>query len=399
MLKDHKINKKKRVAILGSTGSIGVNTLDVLSHLKDEFEVVALTAGRNISLLEKQIRNFSPKYVAIDEAFIDAFKKKCSFKKTIKLMTTQEGLSFIAGACDVDIVVIALTGSLALDPFLSAVQAGKIIAPANKEALIVAGQLLMKMAKETQAVIIPIDSEQSAIFQCLKGIEKKDVSKVYLTASGGSLLHVPFKKFDALSVKDILRHPRWRMGKKITVDCATLMNKGFEVIEAMRLFDVSIEQIKVVVHPQSIIHSMVETIDGSILAQLSVPDMRIPIQYALTYPRRLMTPVKKINFITLGQMNFLEPDLKKFPSLKLAYDVAKKGGTLPAVLNASDEVAVESFLNGKIKFTDIYRFVEKTISHHTAQKDITLSNIKQADSWAREYCKNAIHRVYGKDKA
>jgi len=373
----------KRVVILGSTGSIGVNTLKVIERFPGKFKVVGLTAYNNFKLLERQVKKFSPTHVAASTKGIRYLKKNIRTRKT-HILDVEEDLEQLVTLKNVDIVVIAMRGSAALKPFLSAVRAGKTVAPANKEALVVAGDLLMREARRYKATIIPVDSEQSAIFQCLEGKRRDELKKVLLTASGGALLNVPKSRFDNLSVRQILNHPRWKMGKKITVDSATLMNKGFEVIEAKALFQLDIKQIQVVVHPEAIIHSMAEFKDGSIIAQLSITDMRLPIQYALTYPKRLESGLRRLNLSKLGQLTFKEPDLNKFPALALAIHVGRKGGTLPSVLNAADEVVVDAFLNKKIRFSDIYRIVEKVVRHHKIIKDPTLKRVLEADQWARE---------------
>jgi 1-deoxy-D-xylulose-5-phosphate reductoisomerase len=290
---------------------------------------------------------------------------------------------------EVDVVVLAMRGTGALMPFLEALRAGKIVAPANKEALVIAGDLIMNEARRHRGLIVPIDSEQSAIFQCLEGQKSKPVC-VHLTASGGPLREVKLKNFNPMSPKDILRHPRWKMGPKITVDSATLMNKGFEVIEARHLFNLSCNQIKVLVHPEAIIHSMVEFADGSLLAQLGITDMRLPIQYALTYPERLPTGLRRLNLTELGSLNFQKPDLKKFPSLELAFEAARVSGSMPAVLNAADEEAVEAFLKGRIDFLSIYKIVEKVVLRHTIVKNPSLQAILQADEWARKETRKII---------
>ncbi len=373
----------KKIVILGSTGSIGINTLKIIQRHSKQFKVVGLSAYNNFKLLEKQIKIFQPSYVAVSDKGMSYLKKNVAGNRT-KILSVNNDLEYLASLKDVDIVVIAMRGSAALKPFLSAVRAGKMIAPANKEALVVAGEILMSEAKKYEAQIIPIDSEQSAIFQCLKAREGNDIKKIHLTASGGALLDVDEDKFDQLRVAEILKHPRWKMGAKITVDSAMLMNKGFEVIEAQRLFDLKISDIEVVVHPEAIIHSMVEFCDGSILAQLGITDMRIPIQYALSYPHRLSTGLKGLDFVKLKSLTFQKPNLKKFPSLSLAFHVAKKGGTLPSVLNGSDEVAVDAYLEGKIKFTKIYKIVEKIVKKHKIVKNPSLKDINNADQWSRE---------------
>ncbi|MCA9402105.1 MAG: 1-deoxy-D-xylulose-5-phosphate reductoisomerase, partial [Candidatus Omnitrophica bacterium] len=332
---------------------------------------------------------YQPKYVAVNENGFRYLSGKKHLTKQ-KWINVQDGLDELVSKKQVDIVVIAMRGRLALEPFLAAVMAGKIVAPANKEALVIAGEILMREAKKNGATVIPIDSEQSAIFQCLQGHNKKELNKIILTASGGTLRDVPMKRFNTISVEDMLKHPTWKMGPKITVDSATLMNKGFELLEAKRLFHLKNHQIEVIIHPQSIIHSMVEFVDGSIIAQLSVPDMRIPIQYALTYPERWDVGLSSVNFNKMGHLTFQEPDYKKFPSLKLCIDVAEKEGTYPSVLNAADEEAVEAYLEGKIKFTQIFTIVEKVISRHTNQKKPKMNQILEADNWAREEARTLI---------
>ncbi|MBF0385423.1 MAG: 1-deoxy-D-xylulose-5-phosphate reductoisomerase [Candidatus Omnitrophica bacterium] len=379
----------KNVLILGSTGSIGINALKVIEHLSDSFRVIGLTAYNNYRLLESQTRKFRPKYIATHEKNLGYLKKALSGIK-VKTMDVERDLGLMASLPEVDIVVIAMPGSAALIPFLSAVRSGKIVAPANKEAIVIAGGLIMSEAGRNGAKIIPVDSEQSAIFQCLEGRNKTDLRKVHLTASGGALLNTSRKSFDKLTVKDILAHPRWKMGKKITVDSASLMNKGFEVIEAKWLFDLSVEDINVVIHPEAIVHSMIELTDGSIIAQMAVTDMRLPIQYALTYPKRLPTGLRPLDLAQWGKLSFLRPDFNKFPALSLAIDVAKKGGALPCVLNAANEVAVEAFLNGEIKFTKIVEVVEKIVLRHKPCKSVKLNDINLADQWAREETKKLI---------
>ena len=380
--------KKKRIVILGSTGSIGMNTLKIAKKYRDRFQVVGLSAYNNVKLLEKQIQDFQPRMVAVKN------HKRALLKGSVKkVLDVDRDLEEMVTAKDVDLVIIGMRGSAALQPFLASVKAGKQVAPANKEALVVAGGLLMKEAKKSGAQILPIDSEQSAIFQSLEGHNHSDIQKILLTASGGALLRVQEKKFDQLSVKQILNHPRWKMGQKITVDSATLMNKGFEVIEAMRLFDVDVKNIEVVVHPEAIIHSMVEYVDGSVMAQLSVTDMRIPIQYAMTYPERWPVGLKRLDLTELGSLHFEKPDFKKFPSLKLCFDVAKKDGTLPSVLNAADEEAVEAFLKEKITFTRIYDIVAKICRKHKVIGQPRLQDIIAADEWAREEARKEIQKA------
>ncbi|NTV30245.1 MAG: 1-deoxy-D-xylulose-5-phosphate reductoisomerase [Candidatus Omnitrophica bacterium] len=373
--------KKKRVAILGSTGSIGLNALKVIERLEDHFEVVTLSAFNNVDTLVGQIKKFWPRNVALSSERIPELRRL--FGKRVKFFDVAEDLPHLASAKEVDVVILAVTGAAALGPFLSAAQAGKVIAPANKEALVMAGDVIVSEARRAGASIVPVDSEQSAIFQCLAGQDRAFLKKVHLTASGGALRKVAASRHDRLSVREILRHPRWRMGAKITVDSATLMNKGFEVIEAMRLFGLSVEEVNVVIHPEAIIHSMVEMVDGALLAQLGLPDMRLPIQYALTYPQRLPTGLRPLDLTEFKSLTFEKPDTGKFPALALAYYAARKGGTLPAVLNAADEVAVEAFLKGRIRFTDIFRIAEKVVMAHKTVSSASLEDIRYADACAR----------------
>ncbi|MBF0331083.1 MAG: 1-deoxy-D-xylulose-5-phosphate reductoisomerase [Candidatus Omnitrophica bacterium] len=382
--------KKKRIAILGSTGSIGVNALKVIAAHPDRFEVVLLAAHNSVNLIRSQIRQYAPKFVAMASVHLPQLKKDHS---RVKFFDAQRDLPELVSRADIDVVVIAMTGAAALEPFLAAVRAGKKVAPANKEALVMAGDILMEAARRSGSVIVPVDSEQSAIFQCLEGRNTQDLHQIHLTASGGALRCLPRMKHDQVSVKDILAHPRWKMGAKITVDSATLMNKGFEVIEAQRLFGVGVDKINVLIHPEAIIHSMVEFIDGSIIAQLGVTDMRLPIQYALTYPERLPMPLKRLDLVQLKALTFEAPDLKKFPSLKLAYAAARQAGTAPTVLNAADEIAVEAFLKGKIKFTGIHSVVERTLSKHVNVPRPGLLDIKYADGWARQKAQEIVERV------
>jgi 1-deoxy-D-xylulose-5-phosphate reductoisomerase len=380
---------RKRIVILGSTGSIGINTLKVIERFPRRFQIVGLTAYNNHGLLEKQIRQFAPSHVAVGRQGMDYLRRHVNSRKT-KILDARTDIEQIACLPSADTVVIAMQGSAALKPFLCAVRAGKTLAPANKEALVVAGDILMREAERYKAKIVPIDSEQSAIFQCLEGQGRGCLRRIYLTASGGALLKVPASRFDRLSIREILRHPRWKMGRRITVDSATLMNKGFEVIEAKHLFGCKVEDIEIVIHPEALIHSMVELMDGSIIAQLGVTDMRLPIQYALTYPQRWETGLKGIDFFKLKKLSFERPDPVRFPSLDLAICAARQGGTLPAVLNAADETAVNAFLAGHIPFTGIYKVVEKVTRKHTIVRGPALTDVLAADEWAREEARRLI---------
>ena len=374
---------RRNIVILGSTGSIGINTLKVIERFADRFNVVGLTAYNNYRLLEQQVRKFRPSHVAVNGRVVDYLRRHINTKAT-RILNVDADVDEIIRLRSADVIVVAMHGSAALKPFLTAVRTGKTVAPANKEALVSAGDILMREAKEHQAAIVPIDSEQSAIFQCLAGQDRVYLKKIYLTASGGALLNIAASRFDDLSVTQILKHPRWKMGKRITVDSASLMNKGFEVIEAKHLFGLAVEDIEVIVHPEAIIHSMVEFTDGSIVAQLGVTDMRLPIQYALTYPQRWKSGLRGIDFTRLRQLTFRKPDYKKFPSLALAIEVGRRGGTLPAVLNASDEMAVGAFLKRRLPFTGIHKLVERVVQKHKIVAAPSFSQILAADQWARQ---------------
>jgi len=373
----------KNIAILGSTGSIGRSTLEVARSFRKDFSVVGLSANSNIALLYRQIREFHPEFVCVrDQRAARKLKAKLNFNHT-RLFSAEDSLLRAGESDNVDLVVMAIAGSSALLPLLSAIDNRKTIALANKEALVMAGSIIMRKAKKNNVKIIPIDSEQSAIWQCLAGQDKSRLKNVYLTASGGPFVNRDKKDLEDISVEQVLKHPRWKMGKKVTVDSATLMNKGLEVMEAMHLFGVPLEKIKVLVHPESIIHSMVEFIDGTVLAQLSVTDMRIPIQYALSYPQRLPNNLAGIDFLKIKRLNFQEPDLKKFPCLGLAFAAAALGGTMPVVLNAANEASVDEFLNKKLKFSLIPYVVGKVLDKHKNNRNPGLEEILEADAWAR----------------
>jgi 1-deoxy-D-xylulose-5-phosphate reductoisomerase len=364
----------KRLAVLGSTGSIGRQTLEIVRAFPERFRILALAAGKNTSLLGQQVSEFKPRFVYYQAAKTDAISGDYQF------LLPEE----MAAHPEVDTVVIATPGSSGLAPTLAAVKAGKNIALANKESLVMAGQIILREARKNGAKIMPVDSEHSAIWQCLEG-EIKPPSQLILTASGGPFRRYSRAQLEAVTAKQALKHPSWQMGKKVTIDSATLMNKGLEVIEAHWLFGMLYDNIKVLIHPQSIIHSIVEFADGSAKAQLSCPDMRLPIQYALTYPERLPNPgLPKINWSLISHLDFEEPDLNSFPCLKLAIEAGRKGGTYPAVLSAADEVAVSLFLSGRIKFTAISSLVEQVLEEHQAIAQPTLEEIMAADGWARE---------------
>jgi len=383
---------KKRIAILGSTGTIGINTLKVCQHLANDLEVVGLAVHGNIDLLLDQIKQFHPKIVSVmreDRKQELTHKLQESKLNIMGIYSGIEGLVKVATHPEIDTVVVATVGAIGLLPTLEAIRAGKQIALANKEVLVMAGELVMKQAKEKKVPILPIDSEHNAIFQCLMSGTPKEVKKLLLTGSGG-----PFRNhkdsFESITPDQALKHPTWNMGKKITIDSATLMNKGLEVIECTHLFDVSPEHIEVVIHPQSIIHSMVEFIDGSIIAQLGVTDMYLPIQFALTYPDRKPTPLPRLNLHNIPQLTFEHPDHKRFPCLGFGYKAIRIGGTLPTVLNASNEIAVQAFLDETISFSCLPKIIEKTMQCHQTIFHPTLNEILQADQWARDTAKVII---------
>ncbi len=376
----------KNVSVLGSTGSIGTQALEVCRNIG--FKISALTANTRIGLLEEQIKEFNPEIaVVMNEKKALELKKNISGAKT-EILSGLDGINRAAAIDGADIVLNSLVGNIGLAPTLTAIRNGKNIALANKETLVSAGELVMKEAKKFNVRIYPVDSEHSAIFQCLRGNEENKIFKIHLTASGG-----PFKdyqSFDGITVEAALNHPNWSMGKKITVDSATMMNKGLEVIEAKWLFDVSAEKINVLVHPQSIIHSMVEFEDGAVIAQLGEPDMRVPIQYALTFPKRVKNDFSRIDFFKHSELTFQKPNLKLFKCLSLAFDAIKTGGTLPAVLNGANEVAVDAFLNRKIEFSYIPELIEKAMSAYNIKYNYDFDDVFAADLWARNFTKEAI---------
>jgi 1-deoxy-D-xylulose-5-phosphate reductoisomerase len=378
--------KLKNICILGSTGSIGQSSLEVISSLPDRFKVSYLSTNKNIELLQKQIEKFKPNGVAVTDA--DSAKIfRQSINGSVQCFTGEDGLLEIVGQKDIDIVVSSLVGFAGLAPTIESIKQGKTIALANKETLVVAGEIITKLVRENNAALIPIDSEHSAIMQCIRGEKIEQVSRLILTASGGPFLNVDKSRFDSIKVEEALNHPKWKMGNKITIDSATLMNKGLEVIEAHWLFNLPPEKIEVLIHPQSIIHSLVEFVDGSVKAQLGVPDMKIPIQYALTYPERLQSDYDRINFPELKEMTFSRPDINKFECLKLAYEALRQGGTAPAILNAANEVAVELFLEGKIKFSQIPILISQAMEKLSSKNSPSLQDIAESDAETRMYLK------------
>lgn len=373
----------RHIAILGSTGSIGTQTLQVIEANPGLFSVSVLSAHSNDSLLEQQIEKFRPELAVLtDKCAAERLAKRYNGKT--RILSGEEGLIEAAIHPRSNIVLTALVGFAGLRPTLAAISAKKTIALANKETLVAAGEIVTKAAKENHVAIIPVDSEHSAIFQCLQGINMTSVRKLLLTASGGPFRTLTKEQLKTVGVSDCLKHPNWSMGKKITVDSATLANKGLEVIEARWLFDVSYDQIEVIVHPQSIIHSMVELVDGCILAQLGLPDMRAPIQYALTYPERSTANFGRLDFSKIKSLTFEHPDTDTFTALSMAYEAGRKGGAFPCVFNAANESAVQAFLSGKIEFLHIADIIRSSLNAFEASDSVTLETLVQADAWARK---------------
>jgi len=397
--------KIKKLAVLGSTGSIGQSTLEIVRRHPNRFKILALAAGKNKRLFKQQVEEFRPKIISLSDGK-DIYELKRNLSYAPKVYWGDNGLLETAICDSVDMVVAALVGASGLAPTLAAIKAGKDIALANKEVLVMAGKLVMEEVKKNKINLLPIDSEHSAIFQSLVGHKKGDITRLILTASGGPFLNMPIKKLPGIMPEQALKHPKWNMGKKVTIDSATLMNKGLEVIEAMWLFDMPPEKISVHVHPQSVVHSMVEYIDGSIVAQLGPTDMKGPISYALTYPdERIDCGIAPLNLCKMDKLTFIEPDKNRFPALRLAYEAIETGDTMPAVLNAADEVAVEAFLQREIAFTDITKVVEKTmeVSKNRGQRiknpltlessNPSLEEILEADRYARETAKEIVKKV------
>lgn len=372
----------KRIAILGSTGSIGIQALEVIQSHPEQFEVVCLTANGNAELLIKQAKTFNPDSVVIADESKYHTVKNALFQYPIKVYAGEAALGQVAQQSNIDMVLTAIVGYAGLQPTLNALKSGNAVALANKEALVVAGELVIMTSKENKAPIIPVDSEHSAIFQCLVG-ECNPIEKIYLTASGGPFLNLSESQLKQVAKEDALKHPNWTMGQKITVDSASMMNKGFEVIEAKWLFDLKPEQIEVLVHPQSVVHSMVQFQDGSIKAQLGKTDMKLPIRYAFSFPERWRSHDERFSFDNIVQLSFSPPDTKKFPCLALAYEAMKKGGNMPCVLNAANEVAVAAFLGERLHFTGISQVLTETIEKHCFIANPTLEDYIATDKEAR----------------
>ena len=374
----------KKIAILGSTGSIGTQTLEVIENQRD-IEVTALAAGSNIRLLEEQIRKFKPKLACVWNE--DKARELAVLVKDlpVRIVSGMEGLIEAATEDSADIVVTAVVGMIGIRPTIAAMEAGKDIALANKETLVTAGHIIMPLAKERGVKILPVDSEHSAIFQCLNGENKDTIHKILLTASGGPFRGKTRAELKSVQVEDALNHPNWSMGRKITIDSSTMVNKGLEVMEAKWLFGVEMDQVEVVVQPKSVIHSMVQFEDGAVMAQLGTPDMKLPIQYALYYPERRFLPGDRLNFWTIGQIAFEKPDMVNFPGLSLAYRAGKTGGTLPTIFNAANERAVAKFLNREISYLSITDMIEGAMNGHTVKENPTVEEILEAEAAAYEY--------------
>lgn len=381
------MQKKKHIALLGSTGSIGTQTLDIVRKHKDEFAVEVLTAGTNADLLIQQALEFEPNAVVIADQTKYELVKQALKDTFIKVFAGSKSIEEVVEFDDIDIVLTALVGFAGLKPTLSAIKAKKTIALSNKETLVVAGDLITRLANENNVPILPVDSEHSAIFQCLQGEYHNKIKKILLTASGGAFRGKKKHELENITVKQALQNPNWSMGKKVTIDSATLMNKGLEVIEAKWLFGVEASNITPIIHPQSIIHSMVEFEDGSIKAQMSVPDMRLPILYALSYPFRIPTKQKELNLFEIGSLDFYKPDMETFPCLSLAFSAIEKGGNMPCIMNAANEIAVEEFLKGSISFLDIPKIIEKAMKESSFIANPSMEDYFTTDKEVKQRCR------------
>jgi 1-deoxy-D-xylulose-5-phosphate reductoisomerase len=382
----------KSIVVLGSTGSVGVSALDIVRSFPEKFRVRGLVAGRNLKLLAEQIKEFSPAVASVREEDGVAVLRGLIGKCKTEILWGESGAAAVAAVDGAEVAVAAIVGGAGLVPTLAAVGAGKEVALANKEALVMAGEIFVREAKRRSVRLLPVDSEHSAIFQCLQGNRREDVEQIILTASGGPFLRAPLKNLDRVTVKQALKHPNWKMGPKITVDSATMMNKGLEVVEARWLFDLTPPRVDVVIHPQSVVHSMVRYQDGSIIAQLGIPDMRIPIAYALSYPERMKATWRPLDLTELGELTFLPVEKKRFPALQLAHDALAAGGTMPAVLNAANEVAVAAFLDKRIGFREIHRIIARTMEAHSAVQPNDVREILEVDRWARERASRTVDR-------
>ena len=379
----------KKISLLGSTGSIGVNTLDVVERNPESFQILAMSAGSNVDLFAEQIRKFKPRVVALFDTQKISTLKEQVVDLDVEILSGEEGIFEVATISEVDVVVSGVVGKAGLLPAIEALKAGKNLALANKETLVIAGELVLKEAQKTGSTIIPIDSEHSAIFQALNGEKKERIKKIILTASGGPFRTFSLNEMENIKVKDALNHPNWEMGKKITIDSSTMMNKGLEYIEAKWLFGVE-TPVEIIVHAQSIIHSMIEFVDTSIIAQLGIPDMRVPIAYALTYPDRFECNLPSLDLAAMENLTFEAPDFNRFPCLQLAVDAMEMGQTMPAVLNAANEIAVQAFLDELIPYKDIAELIRMVMHNHIPAKLNELQDVLDADQWAREETKKLI---------
>ena len=380
----------KKIVILGSTGSVGINALKIIKAYKNDYEVIGLTANKNIDLLAKQVNLFKPRLVAINDA--SSYKPlKEKLKSNYKILKGIEGVSEVASMREADIVLVAISGTIAILPLIAAIKCGKRIALANKEAIVSAGEIITDLARSKNSEIIPVDSEHSSIFQCIKDEDKEKIKKIFLLGSGGPLKDVSKNLFDKLKPSVVLKHPVWKMGQKISVDSATMMNKGLEVIEASYLFGIDVSKIEVLIHREAYMHSMVEFVDGNFMANLFYPDMRMPIFYAFNYPKRKPFSMKKLDFSKIKSFSFQSPDKHKFPALDLCYKTVKKQGTYPACLNGANEEAVNSYLEGKINFPGIIDTVQKVISKHKSVRHPSVDEILYTDKWAKE----EVRRITG----
>jgi 1-deoxy-D-xylulose-5-phosphate reductoisomerase len=381
----------KSIAILGSTGSVGVTTLDVVERFPDRFQVVAMAAGRNIALMAEQVRRVRPEVVSVATPELARELKNRLGNQDVTILHGAEGVIAVATHPETQLVMSALVGARGLRPTLAAIRAGKDIAFANKEVLVIAGEIVTRAVRDHGVQLLPVDSEHNAIFQCLQGQPRAALKRIILTASGGPFRQWPAERFGAITVKDALNHPTWRMGAKITIDSATLMNKGLEVIEAHWLFDLTPDQISVVIHPQSVVHSMVEMADGSVIAEMAVTDMAIPIAFALSYPDRLpLHHLKPLSLLDCAHLTFEAPDLTRFPCLRLGYEALRAGGTMSACLNAANEELVAGFLAGSMRFVDIPRHLETVMRRHSNAPAYTLEDLLETDEWARAAARELI---------
>ncbi len=374
----------RTIALLGSTGSIGMSTLDLVRQFPERFKVHGMVAGVNLKRLAAQVREFNPRAVSVKNQKDVPRLRRLLRGRRVEILWGEKGAEEIAGATEVDVVLAAIVGGAGLMPTFRGLMAGKEIALANKEALVMAGELFVRAAKKNGVRLVPVDSEHSAIFQCLQGNQRDEVDKIILTASGGPFLRTPLNRLNEVTVAQALKHPNWKMGRKITIDSATMMNKGLEVVEASWEFQMAPEHIDVVIHPQSVVHSMVRYQDGAIIAQLGVPDMRIPIAYALTYPHRLRGNWETLELTQHSELNFLPMDQKRYPAIGLAFGALREGGSMPAVLNAANEIAVDAFLKGRIGFRQIHRLIDKTMQCHQTTHPREIGEILGIDKWARD---------------